>query len=51
MILRRFPNDNLLTEPLKRISPLQFLQLFRRVLIEKLVDRHEAAADTDYTID
>jgi len=36
-----------LTEAFEGILPLQFLQLDRRVLIQELVNRQEAAANTN----
>ena len=39
--------SNLVAELLERISTLQLLQLYWSVLVEELVDREEATADSD----
>lgn len=40
-------HDDFLTEALERISPLQLLELDRRVLVEEFVDTHVAATDAN----
>ena len=38
---------NFVAESLKRISPLQFFQLYGRMLVQKFINREEAASDSD----
>ena len=38
---------NFVAESLKRISPLQLFQLYGRMLVQKFINREEAASDSD----